>query len=418
MVAVLVVGVLASGCLGAATTGETVTAKAARADGRPELVPGTVTAVNAFAAALQRATVGQGNVVLAPYAVLRTLAMARAGSVGTTRAELDAALRTAAAGDLDGGLNALDGTMRARTGDRQSRTRKGHVDIEQATALWGQKGTRVKDDFLRTLAAQYGEGLHLVDFRSDSEGGREAINRWSDDQTHGLVTELVSRGGTTPYTRFLAMTAAGLRAPWLEPFDAARTRRDRFTREGEPPVDIRMMELTTELRRTEGAGWQAVELPYLGGELALDLVLPVDQSLGALEGALDEHQLAAVFDGLDAVSPAPTDLRVPRTAFTTSLDLRDALGHLGLQAAFDRTADFSGITNDEVLSLSKVPYEAAFTLEEDGTNPPADTATVHGETAAPLFDAPRVLVDRPFLYAVRDRATDLVLLLGRVVNPG
>jgi serpin B len=406
-----------SGCFGVSSTALTISGDAPRAAPEREFANGAVAATNAFGIDLYRTTAATpGNVVHAPYAVMTSLAMARAGSAETTRAQFDQALHADRTPNLDGGLNAVDAAVRARTGERQSATRKGRIELEEATSLWGQRGLHVKDDFLNVLSADYGEGFRVVDFHSDSDGSRDAINAWSDDTTHGLITELVPRGGTSPYTRFLAAAATGLRAPWLAPFEPGKTRPDQFRREGEPPVEVPMMEVTSDLLRTAtGDGWQAVELPYLGDELALDLILPTG-SLADLEAHLSPELLTTVFTGLDQAPRTALDVRVPRFGFTSSTDLRDPLGRLGVTAAFDRTADFSRVTNDEVISLSKVPYEGVFGAEEDGTNPRPDTASVRNE-APPLITAQRVVVDHPFLFVVRDRPTGLALFLGRVVNP-
>jgi serpin B len=414
----LVLGVLAtvSACFGVSTTAQTLEGNVPRAAPEREFANGAVAATNQFAIDLYRASAVPGNTVQAPYAAMTALAMARAGSAGTTRVEFDQALHADRTPNLDGGLNAVDAAVESRTGERQSRTRKGRVELEAATALWGQKGLHVKSDYLDVLAAYYGEGFHVVDFHTDADGSRQAINSWADETTHGLVGELVPRGGTSPYTRFMGGVATGLRAPWLAPFDASRTRPERFLREGEPPVDVPMMEVRSDqLRSYSTEAWQAVELPYLGDELALDLIVPTG-SFADLDAQLSPELLRTAFDGLDTAPRTPVDLRVPRVGFTTSLDLRDPLSRLGVTAAFDRNADFSRITNDEVISLSKVPYEGVFSIEEEGTNPRPDTASVRDESPPPLTDR-RIVVDRPFLFALRDRPTGLVLFLGRVMNP-
>jgi serpin B len=407
----------AIGCFGGGTTTQTLRGDAQRAPAQREFANGAIEATNQLAVDLYRSAGGPpGNVVHAPYGAISVLAMARAGSAGTTRAQFDRVLHASMTPNLDGGLNAVDATVRSRSGERQSRTRKGRVELEKAAALWGQRGLHVKADLLDLLSANYGEGFHVVDFHSAGDDARAAVNGWAEEASHGLVTELVPRGGTSPYTRLLAPVAVGLRAPWLVPFDTDKTRPDRFSRGDGPPVEARMMEVTSDqLRATEGDGWQAVELPYLGDELALDVIVPTGP-LGELEGRLDVELLRQVFHRLDQAPRAAIDLRVPRVGFATSLDLREPFGRLGLVAAFDRTADFSGVTTDEVVSLFKVPYEGVFSIEEEGTNPRADTASVRSE-APPLLTARRIVVDRPFLFVVRDRPTGLVLFIGRVVDP-
>ena len=94
--------------------------------------------------------------------------------------------------------------------------------------------------------------------------------------------------------------------------------------------------------------------------------------------------------------------------------MHDALSTAGMANAFAKDADFSGVTTDEVLSLSEVIYQGFFGVNEEGSDAPK-TATVQTQEA--LSGLRQVVVDRPFLFAVRDRQTGLVLIIGRVVSP-
>ena len=89
---------------------------------------------------------------------------------------------------------------------------------------------------------------------------------------------------------------------------------------------------------------------------------------------------------------------------------------MGLTDAFNRSADFSGITSDEVLNLYGVASQGYFGIDEEGTD--ADTTASATANQPPTAGAQKVTVDRPFLFAVRDRQTGLILLMGRVVSPG
>jgi hypothetical protein len=165
--------------VGTTPTGQEVKGRGDRAPADKNLVAGTVAASNAFGADLYRSlAAGRGNFVYAPFALETALAMARAGS-GTgsvTRTELDALLHAPQTADLDGGINSVQQTIQARSGERRSDTRKGKVSFEQSESLWGQRGTHFKEEYLDTLATNYGTGVHAVDFRSDAES---IVRPWS-----------------------------------------------------------------------------------------------------------------------------------------------------------------------------------------------------------------------------------------------
>ncbi len=87
-----------------------------------------------------------------------------------------------------------------------------------------------------------------------------------------------------------------------------------------------------------------------------------------------------------------------------------------MPSAFDPDrADFSGITTEEALFISDVVHQANIDVDEKGTTAAAATAVVMRATAIPQHVA--LLVDRPFIFALRDRPTGAVLFLGRVTDP-
>ena len=55
-------------------------------------------------------------------------------------------------------------------------------------------------------------------------------------------------------------------------------------------------------------------------------------------------------------------------------------------------------------------------VDESGTEAAAATAVVIGKTSAPI-DPFQLTIDRPFIYLIRDVATDTIVFMGRVTDP-
>jgi serpin B len=162
-----------------------------------------------------------------------------------------------------------------------------------------------------------------------------------------------------------------------------------------------------------GDGWQAVELPYAGGELAMTVVLPAG-AFGAFDRGLSGERLAEI---TGALKPSEVDLRLPRWTFRTQAPLKAVLQAMGMPTAFDtRKADLSGMSQEEKLYIKAVVHEAFVAVDEAGTEAAAATAVVVSASSA-RPDPPSLTVDRPFLFLIRDRPTGEVLFLGRVVDP-
>jgi serpin B len=111
-------------------------------------------------------------------------------------------------------------------------------------------------------------------------------------------------------------------------------------------------------------------------------------------------------------------LTMPKFKFRTQSGLTQALGALGMKAAFDpNSADFSGMTKHESLYISDVIHEAYIDVDEEGTEAAAATAVVMRLTSAMPTEQVQLTIDRPFIFAIRDRPTGAILFLGRVTDP-
>ena len=166
-----------------------------------------------------------------------------------------------------------------------------------------------------------------------------------------------------------------------------------------------------EFGYASGRGWKAVQLPYVGGKLAMLVIVPDD--LAAFEATLDQPALAAI---TDALQTRTVNLALPKFATRSQLSLGDLLSALGMPTAFTDHADFSGITTEEPLLISAVVHQADIDVDEQGTEASAATAVMMRAASLPL-DVVDLTVDRPFLFALRDLETGAVVFLGADRGP-
>ncbi len=354
---------------------------------------------------------GPGNLVLSPDSVAAALAMTGTGGAGSTAAEMARTLHLKgpavfpAVGDLQLAITAEQ--TAAAVGDPEPPT------LEIANGLFLQQGLPFEPPFLSGAQQHFGAAPETVDFAGDPTGALDAINRWVNDHTKGLVPRILD---SLPEGMALALAnAVYLVAHWEYPFKQGETRPGVFHKAtGQTPVDF--MHQTARLGYTAGRGYRAVALPYRSSTLSLLVVLPVSQRLGSLQHRLDGRGLARIAHGL---SKRSVILSLPRFHLNTDVELTSALKKLGMPTAFGEAADFSRITTAVPLKIAFVKHAADFTVDEGGTV--AAAATVVGVTvkSAPLTprDAVAFNANRPFLFFLRDDRTGAVLFAGRVTNP-
>jgi serpin B len=354
-----------------------------------------------------------GNLVFSPASVTIALAMTYAGAAGATATEMAAALRYDLPQErLHSAFNALELLLESR--NRESSAEMGGIEFAIANSLWGQQGTPFESDFLDTLARDYGAALRLVDYVTAAEDARAAINGWVAATTNDKITDLIPAGVLDAMTRLVLVNAVYLDATWAIQFDPEATADADFRLLNGSTVSVPTMHQNESLLYTRGDGWKAAALPYVGGKLAMLLLVPD-------AGRFTEIELLAI-DGLltsaaDSVERTQVRLALPKFEFRTQAGLAPMLGELGMREAFDPTlADFSGMTNDERLFISDVIHEAYIAVDEEGTEAAAATAVVMRATSAPM-DPATLTIDRPFLFMLYDRDTGTPLFLGRVLDP-
>jgi serpin B len=136
------------------------------------------------------------------------------------------------------------------------------------------------------------------------------------------------------------------------------------------------------------------------------------------EGQYDQVlvHLDTVVGDLSKAEPLEVDLRLPKFDIALALGLKDQLVALGMSTAFSDQADFSAMTHAERLEITNVIHQANVTVDEKGTVAAAASGVVMGVTSAPMR-IEQLIVDRPFVFLIRDVPTGAILFAGQVTNP-
>jgi len=236
---------------------------------------------NAFALALySRLRQREGNLFCSPFSISTALAMTYAGARGETAAEMYRTLCL----PLPWGQERLHAAFHELVAELNARQAEGNYELTVANALWGQRGYGFSGAFLELLRASYGAGLREVDFAADPEAARRLINAWVEEQTRRRIKDLVPPGVLSPLTRLVLTNAIYFKGKWDSPFKEAASRPGEFTLAHGGKVEVPMMHQRHRFRYAETAAFQALEMPYAGGELAMLILLPRSaEGIGELE---------------------------------------------------------------------------------------------------------------------------------------
>jgi len=370
-----------------------------------ELVAGN----SAFAFDLyQQVRTQDGNLFFSPYSISSALAMTYAGARGQTEQEMADALDFSLPQErLHPAFNALDLALASRAAD-------GDFQLSIVNRLWGQTGFTFLPDFLDVLAENYGAGLSLLDFIKNADSAQVLINLWVAGQTNDRIQDLIPAGAVNDLTRLVLTNAIYFKADWAAQFEPSMTQDGAFHLLGGDEITVPMMHKTTDLGYAAGDGYQLVELPYKGDEVSMVVLLPDTGRFEEIEAQLDGPQMETWLAGVVSLE---VKLTMPKFTMEQNVPLTDSLSAMGMSTAFSGAADFSGMTDQQALAISDVLHKAFVKVDEKGTEAAAATAVVMGGTSVgppPVI----VVIDRSFVFMIRDRVTGTVLFLGRVLNPG
>lgn len=342
------------------------------------------------------------NAVISPSSIGHALLMVRAAADEPTAAAIDAALGFPEQLAAHEGWNAIDQAIAAAAGEEEELT------VTMADRIWPRVGVDPSQDWIDLLAAYHGTTVQSLDFVEDETGSRDTINQWVSDQTEELIPELLPAGFITPQTVLVLTDAVYFKARWARMFGKYGPVQGQFTLLDGSVVGIELMqELELSSRRGTGDGYVGAEIPYIGGEFSMLVIVPNQGRFSEVRDRLG----ADLLEEIDAsFTTGPFELLLPRWKDKTEhLNLMRWLNDIGAAPGH-----YPQITPDAFLDAAV--HGADITVDDWGTVAAAATGLGFRMSGPPEPEL-TVAADKPFLYLIRHQGTGLVLFLGQLTDP-
>jgi len=367
---------------------------------------------NAFAVALYGQLRNQsGNLFFSPASVSTALAMTYAGARGDTASQMAKALHfTLPPERLHPAMGALLADFNSAHNGYQLRV---------ANALWAQRDYPILDSFLKLNKANYGAGFNQVDFKGATEAARSTINHWVAQKTENKINDLIQPGALNAETRLVLTDAIYFKGDWQRHFERGATKEEDFHLSPTQRIRVPLMNRQSGFNYFDGGRFQALELPYVSGELSMIVLLPRElDGLPDMERSLTPTNMRQWLSQLRPFSKVI--VAFPRFKMTQQFGLGGTLAKMGMPKAFERDADFSGMSNERDFFISAVIHKAFIDVNEEGTEAAAATSVVMVGAVAHLPDPTPPVVfraDHPFIFVIRDNRSGSILFMGRVTDP-
>ncbi|XP_078395626.1 leukocyte elastase inhibitor-like [Cetorhinus maximus] len=354
-----------------------------------------------------------GNIFFSPFSISTALAMVYLGAKNNTASQMAKALHFDQVGDVHSGFQKLQLDI--------NRADVSYL-LKVANRLYGEKSYNFLEEFCKSTVKFYGAEMSAVDFQAAADGTRQEINKWVEAQTEGKIQDLLTQGSVNSDTRLVLVNAIYFKGSWAEKFNEQCTEKMpfRLNKNDSKPVNMMYQKKKFFFRHVPELNIRVLELPYVGNDLSMIILLPddiMDDSTGLkqLEKALTFKKLQE-WTLPNQMRKMNVHVRLPRFKLEDEHELNSPLSSLGMQDLFEVSkADLSGMSGARDLSVSKVAHKSFVEVNEGGTEAAAATAVMAQFCMA--MEEEMFTADHPFLFFIRHNKSNNILFFGRYTSP-
>nr|ADD24079.1 Leukocyte elastase inhibitor [Lepeophtheirus salmonis] len=349
------------------------------------------------------------NAVFSSYSISNVLCMTSLGAKGDTYEQLKHAL------NLPEDVESLKSTYSDITSLTKSDE---NVCLEVANSIFPSNKLKVCDEYLEDVVKCFGSEVQSLDYTKNEEA-RNSINEWVSKNTNDKIPELFEKGTIEVDTSNILVNAIYFKNDWASKFDPTLTTEKEFHVTPDKIVTVPTMfapKLKFATKSVDLLKCTIAAIPFKGERIVMYLLVPKEPfGLPELEAKLVSEEFDPTI--LEKASNSVHSLiQLPKFKLESTHDLVEACNSLGIEDLFDPKADLSGIGGEPGgLFVSKIVQKAVIEVSEEGSEA-ASASGIIAVVESAIFSDPFV-VDHPFVFMIKDKATGMILMSGRVVDP-
>ena len=364
-----------------------------------------VTRDNAFTFDLLRAVrkhADGANVFISPLSVSMALNMTLNGAAGATADEMRTALREAGYSTAD--INAYSRELREALMKVDPSTQ-----IGIANSIWYRQGATIKAPFIEANRTYYDAEVEALDFTSPT--AVSTINGWCARKTNNRIKKILEE---IPGNAFMYLiNAVYFKGTWTTRFEKKHTFSTDFHRADGSTQKVEMMNLKDTFRCASSDVCDYLEMDYGNHAFSMVVMLPKDgKTTRDVIAAMDGKKWA---EAMQSLTMKEIHVFLPRFKAECEYPMHEhILPDMGMKLPFNpMLADLSGIADISAfgrLSISSVIHKTFVQVDEEGTEAAGITLVGIEKSVKSSF----FMVDRPFLFVIREKSTGVILFIGEI----
>lgn len=352
------------------------------------------------------------NLFFSPFSIETALGMCALGASGPTRQEMCEVL----------GLSQDEKTQekQAKESNEFFTSPSDNYQLKCANDLWVHNEYQLNKVYQESVECNYGGTVNVVDYIENAAATVKTINDHIAKVTENKIKNLISRSFINKETRLILTNAVYFKSNWAHKFDKQATKEENFQLQNGKTKKLPLMHNKKKYDYYDNnPDFQVVDLPYVGEELSMTVVLPKKKnSLSEVQNKFTEEKYnEAIYQMTDNDNVV---LTLPRFKVETPVyKMKPVLNDLGMRAAFSDHAAFDKLAaqGQDALKISEVLHKAFVEVNEEGTEAAAATAVGMMRCTSvmrpPVAKEITFCADHSFLYFIRHRPTNKILFSGR-----
>ncbi len=344
------------------------------------------------------------NTMISPMSVSLALAMVYNGTEGNTKTQMEQMLHKAGMTPEDINQSYKDLVAALISHDPK-------VELSISNAIFYRNTFPVKDAFKTTNQNFYQAEIAGLDFTKTTET-LNTVNGWVNTNTKGKIDKIIEQVKAEDIMYLL--NAIYFNGEWKYQFDTKVTAAMSFTKEDNAVVQTPTMKIEKPFNYYSHQSFQLLEMPYGSGKYSMLIFLP--ETGKKTDDVISLLNPENVNDWISKMTEQKKEVFLPKFEFKFDNSLKDELAALGMTDAFDDAkANLSGISEAAQLVISEVMHKTYIKVDERGTEAAAVTGITVGVTSMPVDNSFRA--DHPFVFAIREKDTQAILFIGKVMDP-
>ena len=319
------------------------------------------------------------NIILSPISIHQIISLSSNGAIGETQSQIVSALSSTNVVELNKENSIINSYI------KKDDSMNEHLIISNGIfTIYPPKKT-----FLEICNIKY-------DVTSEQLKSAAQINEWCAKNTNNKISKIVDN---IDQTIMILINAVYFKAQWREPFEPEFTNKELFNYNQQ--VDM-MHQTYNSINYYEDKSVQIIEIPYKNKKFSSIIILPAEGvNVDEFFSTLTKETMRKYYT---LMKYNKVVFSMPKFELEYEVTLNEIMKQLGMIDAFDENkANFSGITEDIQIFISKIKHKTYMKVDEFGTEAAAVTMmSLDGCCFNPEQKIYEMKVNRPFFFGIKN----------------